>query len=347
MRVFSRKRPSRRGAPKNSTATSSSWRRFRRTPGALTGLILFGSLLLMALGADFIASEQPILLRLKGETYWFPNLFPDPRLPAYNQEIMQEMGEGDWGIFPLIPYGPNQHRVGGQVAILAPPSGAHWFGTDSAGCDVLARVIHGARVSLSVGLMAVALYVLMGLLLGGAAGFFGGWLDGVVGRLTETFLAFPALFLVIALAGILERPTLMTTMLVIAFTRWTHIARLVRGEVLRVKGSGYVTAARSLGAGPWRVLFRHVLPNAMSPILVAAAFGLAGAILLETMLSFLGLGAPPSMASWGELLAQAHHSGLPWWLTLFPGLAVFLTVLGANLLGEALRDATDPRLSEK
>ncbi|MBI5545808.1 MAG: ABC transporter permease [Deltaproteobacteria bacterium] len=244
-----------------------------------------------------------------------------------------------------VPFGP--YRLDASLEMLpAGPSARHWLGTDETGRDVLSRLVHGTRVSLAVGLFAVAIYVLIGVSLGAVAGYFGGAVDVVISRTVEAVLTFPTLFLVLALMAMIERPTLLHVVLVIGLTRWPEVARLMRGEVLRVKHLEFVQAARALGASDARILFRHVIPNALGPVLVSAAFGVAGAMLLESALSFLGFGAPPPTASWGEILMQAHRyvvSPGAWWLALFPGAAIFIAVTAYNLVGEGLQEAMDPK----
>ncbi|MBI5487705.1 MAG: ABC transporter permease [Deltaproteobacteria bacterium] len=256
------------------------------------------------------------------------------------------MVEGeDWAILPLVPWGPLQSKADGRIAPLEAPSASHWLGTDDRGRDVLARLVHGTRVSLSVGLVAVALYVFIGVFLGAAAGFYGGWLDAGVTRLVEALMAFPAFFFVLIIQGLLPAASILQIMVVIGLTRWTEVARLVRGEVLRLRSAEFVVAAQALGLPPRRILVRHVLPNAMGPVFVSATFGIAGAVLLESALSFLGFGTPPPTPSWGELLTQAFAHEGKWWLTAFPGFMIFVTVTAYNLVGEGIRDAVDPRMS--
>ena len=228
---------------------------------------------------------------------------------------------------------------------LAPPSSAHPLGTDSYGRDVLSRMLHGGRISLSVGLVAVGIAVAIGVVLGALAGYFGGWVDQVIMRGVDIVLCIPTLFLILMLVVFLG-PSLLNIMVIIGLTSWTELARLVRAEFLTLKSRDYVLAARALGAGDGRIMFRHILPNAMAPIFVSATFGVAGAILLESGLSFLGLGVQPPVPSWGNILtAGKNFITYAWWLTLFPGLAIFVTVLGYNLLGDGLRDLLDPRLT--
>lgn len=318
---------------------------FRRSKLNLLGLATLGMLLLAALFADFLASDLPIVLRQRGETFLFPNLTEPTSLRSYSaRELRDAMDTEDWAVFTPVGVGPNSIDLSSR---LSPPSSTHWLGTDGTGRDVLARLIHGARISISVGVVAVSIYVLIGLLLGALAGYYGRWIDTVVSRLLEVMMVFPTFFLVLTIMGILERTSIWLVMLVIGATGWPGVARLVRGEILRIRALDYVAASQALGASDARVILRHVLPNAIGPVLVAAAFGNGGAILTESALSFLGFGTPPPAASWGELLTQAYEYAISpgaWWLTVFPGLAIFVTVTAYNLVGEGLRDAMDPRL---
>jgi len=234
-------------------------------------------------------------------------------------------------------------------SIFDPPSPAHWMGTDALGRDLAARVVHGARVSLAVGGMAAGLAVLLGVPLGGLAGYRGGWTDAAVSRLVEAVLSFPTLVLALALlaatpAWLAALPDAARVGLVLGVAGWVPVARYVRGEFLRLSRSEMVQAARSVGGGHARVMARHILPSALAPILVTAAFAVGSAITFEAALSFLGLGVRPPTATWGGLLFEArHHVGRSWWLTLFPGAALFAAILGCNLLGEGIRDWLDPR----
>jgi peptide/nickel transport system permease protein len=243
---------------------------------------------------------------------------------------------------PVVsPHDPNAIDV---EAILLPPGPGHLFGTDELGRDVLSRMIHGARISLQVGLVSAGLSTLIGVLLGALAGYYGRWVEGAIMRFVDMMLCFPTFFLILAVIALLE-PSIVNIMIVIGLTSWMGVARLVRAELLSLKEREYILAARSLGASDARIIFRHLLPNAMAPVLVAATLGVAGAILTESGLSFLGLGVQPPDASWGNILSQGKANiEIAWWLSLFPGLAILVTVLGYNLLGEGIRDALDPRL---
>jgi len=228
--------------------------------------------------------------------------------------------------------------------VLSPPSLSHPFGTDELGRDVLSRMLWGGRVSLKVGFIAVGISIFIGTIIGSIAGFYGGKIDAVLMRFVDIMLAFPTFFLILAVISVVE-PSILTIMVVIGVMGWMDVARLVRAEFLTLKERDFVLAARAIGANDIRLMFRHVLPNALSPVFVAAAFGIAGAILIESGLSFLGLGVQPPNPSWGNILTSGKDNiEIAWWLSLFPGIAILLTVLSYNLVGEGLRDALDPRL---
>lgn len=323
------------------------WNQFKKKKINFAGLAVIAGLFFIALFASFLASDKPIFASFKGETYILPNLFEPVALRFYDNTSMREaMGDQDWAVFPPIPFGPLQNDLGAR---LKPPTGDHWLGTDSTGRDVAARLIHGTRISLSVGIVAVGIYVLIGIVLGALAGFYGGWVDALISRVTEVVLVFPIFFLILTIMGMVDVKTIFPVMAVIGFTSWTNVCRLIRGEILRIRELDYIQASRALGGGDGRIIGRHIIPNAISPVLVAATFGVAGAILIESSLAFLGFGTPPPAPSWGELLKQAYDytvSPGAWWLTIFPGAAIFLTVTAYNLVGEGLRDAMDPRLKK-
>ena len=227
-------------------------------------------------------------------------------------------------------------------AILAPPSATHWLGTDGLGRDIFTRLLYGGRVSLWVGFVAVGISVSIGATLGLIAGYFRGLVDECIMRLVDIMLCFPSFFLILAVIAFLE-PSLFNIMVVIGLTSWMGVARLVRAETLTLRERDYVAAARLSGASLSRILFIHILPNALPPILVSATLGVAGAILVESSLSFLGLGVQPPTPSWGNMLLEGKESlEISPWLSVFPGLAILFTVLGYNLLGESLRDFMDP-----
>jgi peptide/nickel transport system permease protein len=205
-------------------------------------------------------------------------------------------------------------------------------------------MIHGSKVSLSVGFVAVSIATFIGIFLGALAGYYGGKVDVLISRLIEVMICFPTFFLILTVLAFLP-PSIYNIMIIIGLTGWPGIARLVRGEFLKQRQMDYVAAAKAVGASDLRIIFSHILPNSLAPVLVSATFGVAGAILVESSLSYLGFGVPPPTPSWGEILSQSkHYIDFAWWLTVFPGAAIFLTVTAYNLVGEGLRDAVDPRL---
>jgi len=241
----------------------------------------------------------------------------------------------------LAPYNPN---VIDLKNILNPPSATHWFGTDQLGRDVLSRMVWGAGISLKVGFVATGIAILIGTVLGSVAGYYGRWVDGVIMRFVDIMLCFPTFFLILAVIALLE-PSIWNIMIIIGLTGWMGITRLVRADFISLRERDFVKAARAIGAGDARIIFIHMLPNAMASVLVAATLGIAGAILTESALSFLGIGVQPPTPSWGNILtAGKDNIDIAWWLSLYPGLAILITVLGYNLLGEGIRDALDPRL---
>jgi peptide/nickel transport system permease protein len=243
----------------------------------------------------------------------------------------------------LAPYDPNFIDI---QAILVPPSSIHLMGTDSLGRDVFSRILYGSQISLKVGFVAVGLATLIGVFLGAVAGYYGGWVDNLLMRAVDLMLCFPTFFLILAVIAILE-PSIWNIMIIIGLTSWMGVARLVRAEFLTLREREFVQAARALGARDGRIIFRHLLPNALAPVMVSATLGVAGAILTESALSFLGLGVQPPTPSWGNILtAGKDNIEIAWWLSVFPGLAILITVMGYNLLGEGIREAIDPRLKE-
>ena len=243
----------------------------------------------------------------------------------------------------LAPWDPNRPDV---KRILEPPSRAHLLGTDQLGRDVLARMLYGSRVSLAVGFVSVGIAALIGIVLGAAAGYHGGTLDAAIMRLVDLMLVFPRFFLLLAVLAFL-RPSIWTIMAVIGSTGWMGVARLVRAEFLALKEREFVVWSQSVGASGFRIVWRHILPNAMAPVLVAMTLGIPAAILTESGLSFLGLGVQPPHATWGNILNEGKDAiEIGWWLSLYPGLAILVTVLSYNLLGEGIRDALDPRLRQ-
>ncbi|HRV36880.1 MAG TPA: ABC transporter permease [Desulfomonilia bacterium] len=241
----------------------------------------------------------------------------------------------------IAPYDPSAIDVDN---ILMPPSAQHLFGTDDLGRDVFTRMLYGAGISLKVGFVAVGIATIIGVLLGSIAGYYGGVIDLIIMRFVDIMLCFPSFFLILAVIAFLE-PSIFNIMAVIGLTSWMGITRLVRAEFLSLKERDFVLAVKAMGAKSPRIIFLHILPNAMAPVLVAATLGIASAVLVESALSFLGIGVQPPTPSWGNILTLGQSTlGVAWWLSLFPGMAILITVLGYNLLGEGIRDAIDPRL---
>jgi peptide/nickel transport system permease protein len=241
----------------------------------------------------------------------------------------------------IAPYDPGHIQI---KKVLEEPSARHPFGTDPLGRDVFSRMVWGSRISLMVGFVAVGIATAIGIFLGALAGYYGRWVDNLIMRFVDIMLCFPTFFLILAVIAFLE-PSIWNIMIVIGVTGWMSVARLVRAEFLSQKERDYAVAERALGAKNFRIIFRHILPNALAPVLVSATLGVAGAILTESALSFLGIGVQPPTPSWGNILtAGKDNIDIAWWLSLYPGMAILITVLGYNLLGEGIRDSIDPRL---
>lgn len=321
------------------------WSRFKRNPLALAGFYVVCLLIFFAVGADFLANDKPYYLSYQGKTH-----FPIVRgylvaaglaqWPVELAHVDYKKLAGAKAIFPPIPYRPS------NIDLFAPyetPSRRHWFGTDKLGRDVMAGMVHGARISLSIGFVAVGIAVLIGVVLGAMAGYFGSWVDLIISRLFEIMLSIPTFFLLITVAAIFP-PSIFLTMAIIGLTSWVGIARFARGEFLRIRNLDYVTSAIALGVSDRKVMFKHILPNALAPVIVSVVLGIAGAILVESGLSFLGIGVPAELVTWGSILHEASSATFAWWLAVFPGAAIFVTVLAYYLVGEGLREVLDPRL---
>jgi peptide/nickel transport system permease protein len=324
------------------------WKRFRRDNFAMAGLVVVAGMFLVSYFAPLIANNKPIVMKWNDRIYypavaelipfrWFlkyPELFP-----VDFDEVKHDRTAAL--LMPPVPYSPISTSLD---ETFRPPGHRHWMGTDNLGRDVFARMLYGAGISLKVGLVAVSIALLIGVAVGAVAGFYGGFLDVLLSRLIEVVICFPFLFLILAVIVFLP-PSIYNIMIVIGLTRWTSIARYTRGEFIRIKEQEFTEAARALGASDRKIIFRHILPNSLAPVLVTATFGVANAILIEAALSFLGLGVQPPTPSWGEILSTGRQFiEIAWWLATFPGLAIFVTVTAYNLLGEGLRDATDPKL---
>jgi peptide/nickel transport system permease protein len=343
-----------------------AWVRFRRRRLAMTSLWFVVLLGLVALFAPLIAGTKPIVCKYKGELYfpclgyyhrgWENPIFRKDRFRNIYPENLQKKDPQSWAVWPLVYQDPYRRvRKGEWEGLPGNPSGTdgvpsryNWFGTNQQGFDVFAQMVHGTQIALSVGFVSMGIAAVIGILVGASAGYFGGWVDMVLSRIIELVLCVPSLVLILALVAMLDKVSNYHLMAIVGCTSWTGIARLTRGEFLKLKNAEFVIAARALGASPPRVIFRHVLRNALAPVLVPITFGIASAILIESGLSYLGFGASPPNPSWGTLLKSGRTTiQQTWWLIVFPGTAIFLTVLAYNLIGEGLQEATDPRLRQE
>jgi len=268
----------------------------------------------------------------------FPHQAPKKVYPRIEAQLL-EKGEDVTAVYAPLPY---SFRDGSLTEVREPISMAHPLGTDNAGRDVLTRLVYGTRISLTVGVFAVALYVTFGTFIGAIAGFYGGRIDMAIQRVIEVVICIPSLFLILTVASFIEERSIFHIMVIIAAVAWTSPARLVRAEFLRMRNLDFVSAARAVGYRERRIIFQEILPNALAPVLVAATFGVARAILIESTMSFLGLG-DITVPSWGQILNTGRTTGI-WTLILAPGFAIFVTVSLLNLVGEGVRDALDPKL---
>ena len=324
---------------------SDVWKRFKRNPIALAGFYVVCFLALIALFADFLANDKPYYLDYRGKTYFpiFRGYLVGVGIAHWPPELVNvdfKKLSGASAIFPPNPYRPSNINL---LEPLEPPSSKHWFGTDKLGRDVASGMIHGSRISLSIGFVAVGIAVIIGVILGAVAGYFGSWVDLAVSRVFEIMLSIPTFFLLITVAALLP-PSIFLTMAIIGMTSWVGIARFTRNEFLRIRNLDYVTSAVALGVTDRNVMFKHILPNALAPVIVSVVLGIAGAILVESSLSFLGIGVPAELVTWGSILHEASTTTFAWWLAVFPGFAIFITVLAYYLVGEGLREVLDPRL---
>ncbi|MFI4874852.1 MAG: ABC transporter permease [Blastopirellula sp. JB062] len=350
-----------------------SWRNFRRRPQAMAALAFVLFLSAVALTAPMIVGTRPIVCQYKGKIY-FPATYYYYRILGLNRQAykteavftndkfrgvypgnLKKHDPDSWAIWPLVyqdPYRPiEENEWPGQPASPSGAKGApnayNLLGTNQDGVDVFAQMVHATQISLLVGFVSMGIAAVIGVVVGALAGFFGGWIDTVLSRLIEVVMCLPTLVLILAVRSILDDITIWHLMVLIGATGWTGIARLTRAEFMKIREIEYVSAARSLGAGKMRLMFIHILRNALAPILVPISFGIASAILTEGALSFLGFGAPPPNPSWGTLLSEGRTKIQDmWWLIVYPGMAIFLTVLAYNLIGEGVQEATDPRTRE-
>ena len=338
-----------------------AWSRFCRQRLAMAALIFVIFMSLVAIFSPAIVGTKPLVCHYKGHLYfpatgYFHKAWENPifRTDGVIYNYPQKMKEKDpesWAVWPLLYQDPLRRVKDGEwegmsgnpIGAAGVPSGRNLFGTNDLGEDVFAKMVHGTRIALLIGFVSTGIAAVIGIVVGASAGFFGGWVDWVLSRIIEIMMCIPMLILILALISIIEKPTIWHLMVVIGVFGWTGIARLARAEFLKLKQLEYVTAARALGFRWPRLVFRHILPNALAPVIVPITFGIAAAILVESTLGFLGIGNPDK-TSWGRLLNEGKENLQMWWLIVFPGTAIFLTVLAYNLIGEGIQQSTDPTL---
>ncbi len=312
------------------------WEKFGQNRLAKAGFYVVLFLFFIAIFAPFLAGNKPFVY-VSDEATYFP-FFVD--YEEFADTDFRSDDAAGFKIFPPVRYSPSEYDLDN---VVTGPSSEHYLGTDEQGRDLASRMIHGTRVSIFVGFIAVSIYVFIGIIIGSAAGYYGGMVDLVISRIIEIVMCFPTFFLILTILA-LWGPGLVSVMVVIGITGWTGIARIVRGEFIRLRESDFVTASKAVGARDFSIIFRHILPNSLAPVLVSATFGIASTILIESSLSFLGFGVQPPTPSWGDILSQSRDfMDFAWWLTVIPGLAIFLTITAYNLVGEGLQDALDPK----
>jgi peptide/nickel transport system permease protein len=322
---------------------------YRKNKLAVAAFYIVIFLVVIAVFADFLANNKPIYCKYNGESY-FP-IFKDYAVSMGIAKWQPEFLNVDFKqlqlentIWPPIKFFPSDVDLFNSSTGPSVETG-HYLGTDDIGRDVLSGLIHGSRISLSVGFVAAGISIFIGVILGSFSGFYGGKTDLIIMRFVEIMQLFPSFFLIITIVA-LYGSSIWFIMAAIGLTGWTFDTKLIRGEILKVRSMDYVSAATSLGLSNRRIIFRHVLPNAIAPVLISASFEIAGAILTEAGLSFLGFGVKATTVTWGSVLSAARGSTSAWWLAVFPGFMIFLTVVAYNLVGEGLRDALDPRLRD-
>ncbi len=341
-------------APAGRSLGRIAWDSFKRNRRGMAGLFFILIMVGVAFFSPLLANDQPIVCNYQGE-WRFPAVIDVihnipftkniiDKKPPFSQvtfNAKQSLSDDDFAVWPLIRYGPTET----SSRSLQPPDAQHWLGADQNGRDIAARIIYGAIVSLQVGVVSMGIAALLGIVLGAMAGYLGGWTDITISRIIEIVQCFPTFFLILSILAWLE-PNIINVMVVIGLTSWTSIARYARGEFIRLQNEDYVLAAKSLGCSSKRIMFIHLLPNSVAPVLVTITFGIASAILAEAGLSWLGFGVQQPNPSWGNILREAYDSirSAPH-MVYPPCIAIFLAVLSYNLVGDALRDAIDPRLS--
>lgn len=357
--------PEMEATPASGAFWREVWRHFRRRKLAMLSLGFVVFLCIVAIFAPMIVGTKPIVCSYKGSLYfpcmgyynrsWENPIFMKDRFRNIYPANLEKNDPNSWALWPLVYQDPYRRvregewpgMPGNPTGIKGAPNRYNWLGTNQQGFDVFAQMVHGTQIALSVGFVSMGIAAMIGITIGALAGFLGGWVDMLLSRLVEVVMCIPSLVLILALVAMLDNITNYHLMAIVGITSWTGIARLTRAEFMKLKEMEFVTAARAMGAGTVRIMFFHVLRNALAPVLVPITFGIAAAILIESGLSYLGFGASPPNPSWGTLLKSGRTAiQQAWWLIVFPGTAIFLTVLAYNLIGEGLQEASDPRLRQ-
>ena len=343
-------------APILSSASLSpsrrAWLRFQRNRLGYWSLLTFCALVLLSLCAELVSNDRPLVVRYAGQTYW-PMLHDYPETTFggdfhtptdyLDPFIRQQLSQGDnWALFTLNPYGPGSLNYFAEQPNPAPPSAANWLGTDDRGRDLLAQLLYGFRVSVLFGLALTMTGVLLGVLTGAIQGFFGGKTDLAFQRFIEIWGSMPELYLLIIFSAVLA-PSIALLLVLLSLFGWMGLSDYVRAEFLRNRQLDYVKAARALGVGNAQIIWRHILPNSLTPVVTFLPFRMSAAILALTSLDFLGLGVPPGTPSLGELLSQGKNNIDAWWISLSTFAVLVVTLLLLTFMGDALRDALDPR----
>ena len=311
---------------------------------------IIGFFVFVSVFASFLSSPYPLIVFNNRSDQKIP---VSPFFAAYSVKIKNQLDKINFrdlanknqitAMFTLVPYSPYEQNL--DEILIAPSFGrfGHYMGTDDVGRDIASRMIHGARNSMLVGLIAVVMSLIIGLIVGAIAGFYGGWVDLLISRFIEIIITFPRLILIMAVLA-MTRPSLLNIMIVLGLTQWTGVARILRAEFFKRKNLEYVLAAKTIGASDFRQIFNHILPNSLAPIIVITTFDVADVVLVESSLSFLGIGIQPPEASWGQVLnISQSYMDFAWWLIFFPGLFIFMVVVAYNLLGDYLRKYLNPK----
>lgn len=332
-----------------------AWQRFCRHRLGLISLLLFVSLFALSLIAELVSNDKPLLVRYQGQ--WHVPILHNPPETAFGGDfqtptdyldpfIRQQLGrDGNWAIFPINPYHHTTINYFAKEPNPSAPSADNWLGTDDRGRDVLARLLYGFRVSILFALALTVTGTLLGILTGAIQGYFGGKTDLGMQRLIEIWSAMPELYLLIIFSAVFE-PSVSLLLILLSLFGWMGLSDYVRAEFLRNRQLDYVRAARALGLGPWQIMWRHVLPNSLTPVVTFLPFRMSAAILALTSLDFLGLGVPPGIPSLGEMLAQGKNNIDAWWISMSTFALLVVSLLLLTFMGDALRNALDPRLQD-